>query len=87
MPDAAFYYLSMLGVRRRCAGRGLARPLVERVQALSRADPTSTGVFLETEAPANVAFYRHLGFELTGHVQVADELDSWGFFRPDEGTP
>lgn len=85
VPDRPSFYLSMLGVRRRCAGRGLARPLVERIQALSRADPTSTGVFLETEEPSNVDFYRHLGYRLTGHVEVGDGLESWGFFRPDEG--
>lgn len=83
VPAAPAFYLSMLGVRRRCAGRGLARPLVERVQELSRIDPDSTGVFLETEDPRNVDFYRHLGFRLTGHVAVADGLETWGFFRPD----
>lgn len=84
VPDPPCYYLSMLGVRARCAGRGLARPLIDRVQELSRADPTTTGVYLETEDPRNVGFYQHLGFELTGHVEIGDGLESWGFFRPDE---
>lgn len=84
VPDRPSFYLSMLGVRGRYAGRGLARPLVERVQEMSRADPGSTGVFLETEDRRNIDFYRHLGFQPTGHVTVGDGLESWGFFRPDE---
>ena len=84
-PDAPFFYLSMLGVRPEFSGRGLARALLEKVQALSRADPHSTGVFLETEDPSNVSFYEHCGYRLTGHVEIGRELESWGFFRPDEG--
>ena len=84
VPERPSFYLSMLGVRRRSAGRGLARPLVERVQDLSRSVPASTGVYLETEEPRNVDFYRHLGFRLTGHVVVGGGLETWGFFRPDE---
>lgn len=83
-PEAPHYYLSMLGVRRRFAGRGLARPLLEEVQALSLADPMSSGVALETEDPKNVAFYRHFGYQLVGHDRVGDGVESWGFFRPDE---
>jgi len=83
-PDRPHYYLSMLGVLERCAGRGLARPLLEAVHAISRADPASTGVALETEDPANVPFYEHFGYRLVGHQRVGDGVESWGFFRPDE---
>ena len=74
----------MLGVRPEFSGRGLARALLEEVQAVSRADPRSTGVFLETEDPRNVSFYEHCGYRLTGHARIGRELESWGFFRPDE---
>ena len=84
-PDAPFFYLSMLGVRPRFSGRGLAMALLEEVQALSRADSHSTGVFLETEDPRNVAFYEHCGYRLTGQVEIGRGLESWGFFRPDGG--
>jgi len=84
-PGAPFFYLSMLGVRPEFSGRGLARALLERVQALSLADLHSTGVFLETEDPANVSFYEHCGYQLTGHAEIGRGLESWGFFRPDEG--
>ena len=84
-PGAPFFYLSMLGVRPDFSGRGLAKALLERVQALSLADPRSTGVFLETEDPANVSFYEHCGYRLTGHAEIGGGLEAWGFFRPDEG--
>ena len=83
-PNAPFFYLSMLGVRPEFSGRGLARALLEEVQAVSRADPHSTGVFLETEHPRNLSFYEHCGYRLTGHARIGRELESWGFFRPDE---
>ena len=83
-PGGPFFYLSMLGVRPEFSGRGLAGALLERVQAVSRADPHSTGVFLETEDPRNVSFYEHSGYRLTGHARIGRGLESWGFFRPDE---
>ena len=64
--------------------RGLAKALLERVQALSRADPHSTGVFLETEDPRNVSFYEHCDYRLTGHAEIGRGLEAWGVFRPDE---
>ena len=84
-PDTTFFYLSMLGVLPGFSGRGLAGALLEEVQALSRADPHSTGVFLETEDPRNVSFYEHCGYRLTGHAEIGGGLESWGFFRPDAG--
>ena len=83
-PDRPHHYLSMLGVRRTFAGAGQARPLLEAVHALSLADPTSTGVALETETAANVPLYRHFGYELVGHARIDDTIESWGFFRPNE---
>lgn len=84
VPERPHHYLSMLGVRPRWAGRGLARPLLEAVQKLSREHPESTGVALETEDPANVAFYRHFGYRLVGQAKT-EGIESWGFFRPNDG--
>jgi GNAT superfamily N-acetyltransferase len=77
------HHLNMIGVRRSYAGRGLARPLLEAVHALSREDPGSRGVTLTTEDPRNVPLYRHFGYEIIGHARVTDALETWGFFRPD----
>ena len=83
--DAPHLHLNMIGVRRRAQGTGLARKLIERVHEMSRIDERSVGVTLTTEDPANVPLYRHLGYEIIGHAEVAPELRTWGFFRPDEG--
>lgn len=77
-------YLDMLGVMSAAQGMGLARLLLEEVQARSAANPASEGVFLTTENPVNVAFYERFGYEVIAHVRVSDTLETWGFFRPDD---
>jgi GNAT superfamily N-acetyltransferase len=76
-------HVNMLAVPPRFQGRGLGRALLERVHAMSREHPGSSGVTLTTESPANVAFYEHLGYRVVGHGQIAPGLETWGFFRPD----
>jgi ribosomal protein S18 acetylase RimI-like enzyme len=76
-------HLNMVGVRRAFRRQGLASLLVDEAQRVSRERPGSRGVTLTTEDPSNVPFYRHLGFELIGHARVSEELESWGFYRPD----
>lgn len=79
-------HLNMIGVRRSHAGRGLARVLLDRVHAMSEADPGSAGVSLTTENPKNVSLYRYFGYRLVGHRQAGD-LETWGFYRPDGAEP
>jgi GNAT superfamily N-acetyltransferase len=76
-------HVNMLGVPPRFQGRGLGRVLLERVHAMSREHPESRGVTLTTESVTNVAFYRHLGYQVVGHGPIAPGLETWGFFRPD----
>ena len=78
------YHVNMLGVLRSHAGRGLGGRLLRRVHEMSRLDPASTGVSLTTEDRRNVALYQHCGYEIVSHDRVADELETWGFFRPDD---
>ena len=85
LPGERHHHLNMLGVRRSCAGRGFARILLDAVHAIAAADPESSGVTLSTETPANVPFYQHFGYRLRGHVRVADDLETWVFFRPRAG--
>ena len=80
--SAPHHHLNMIGVRRSHAGRGWGRRLVDAVHDLAAADSGSAGVSLTTESPANVALYRHLGYQLLGHAPVADRLETWAFFRP-----
>jgi len=74
------HHLNMIGVRHSRHGDGLARPLLEAAIDLAN-DPNSAGLTLTTETPANVRLYQHFGFEVSGHVQIAPELETWGLFR------
>ena len=84
-PDRPHIHLNMIGVRDRGRGSGLARQLLDHVHGLSADDPSSTGVSLTTEDPANVSLYRHFGYEIIGHERLGPGLETWGFFRPDAG--
>lgn len=79
-------HVNMIGVAPPHRGRGLARVLLEYAHDISRGTPGSKGVSLTTEDARNVAFYRHMGYEVVGHGRVAPELETWGLFRPHE-TP
>jgi GNAT superfamily N-acetyltransferase len=76
-------HLNMIGVRPGLQGQGLGRRLIDRVHRLSVDDPTSRGVTLTTENPANVPIYEKLGYSIIGHARVAPGLETWGFYRPD----
>jgi len=76
------HHLNMIGVRRRYAGRGVARALLTAVHQMADDDPGSSGVSLTTEVAGNVSFYQHFGYRLVGHKAVAPGLESWGFYRP-----
>ncbi len=80
--QAPHHHLNMIGVLRSHAGRGFARQLLQAVHALSQADPNSCGVSLSTEDTRNLPLYQKFGYELLGHGRVADELETWAFFRP-----
>lgn len=77
-------HLSMIGVRRSHAGRGLGRRLMDAVHELARHHRGARGVSLTTEVEANVAFYRHFGYRVAGRVEIAPQLMSWGFFREND---
>lgn len=63
---------------------GALDPLRERTWALlgAAAHPTARGVSRTTETEANAAFYRALGFEVRGSVDVVPGLRSWVLHRP-----
>lgn len=80
------YHLNMIGVRRSHAGRGLARLLIDAVHGISQSDPASHGVTLTTEEPSNVSLYQHFGYEIVGHARIDAQLETWGFFRPNQNS-
>jgi ribosomal protein S18 acetylase RimI-like enzyme len=80
--DEPHVHLNLVGVRAAHRGRGLGKALVGAVVALAQDHPAARGVSLTTEAEANVAFYRALGFDVRGTVDVAPNLRSWVLYRP-----
>ncbi|MGH8960322.1 MAG: hypothetical protein ACRDWT_03815 [Jatrophihabitantaceae bacterium] len=49
---------------------------------LATASEAALGVHLETTNPANLALYRHLGFDTTGHVRLSgDGPQLWAMWR------
>lgn len=79
--DGEHHHLNMLGVRRAFRGRGLARPLLEAVLALSDQDPGSAGVDLTTEVAGNLPLYERFGFRVTAREEVSEFLTTWTMFR------
>ncbi len=81
-PGAPHYFLGMIGVIPREQGRGYAGRLLERLHAMSEADPASTGVSLSTEDPANVSYYERAGYRVLAEADVG-AIHTWCMFRPD----
>ncbi len=80
-PDEPHYFLGMIGVAPGHQGSGYGRILLEHIQAMSEADPVSTGVTLSTEDPSNVPYYERVGYHVTAEAHVG-EIHTWSMFRP-----
>ena len=80
-PSAPHHLLGMIGVHPEHRGKRYGGALMDAARELANSHPTSCGVYLHTEDPANVPFYQRFGYQLVGEVDV-DELHSWCFFLP-----
>ena len=80
-PQLPNYFLGAIGVHPEAQGKGYGRNLLDAVQALSEAHPTSTGVALSTEKAENVPMYEHCGYRVTAKTNL-DQVEVWGMFRP-----
>ena len=69
-PTHPVWFLATVGVRPDRQGRGLGRVVLE--PGLWAADVAGVPCYLETSLASNVAFYRRLGFEATGEVDLPD---------------
>jgi ribosomal protein S18 acetylase RimI-like enzyme len=63
-PPEPHWYLAFVGIKPDLQGRGLGAQLLAPV--FERADADGTLCYLETPFQATQAFYRRLGFEITG---------------------
>jgi ribosomal protein S18 acetylase RimI-like enzyme len=80
-PPGRYAYLNLLAVRPSVQRQGLGRRVLEPGFAAS--DTAGLGVHLETTNPANLAFYRSLGFDVTGETDLgAGGPRLWAMWRP-----
>jgi len=74
------WYTMLLGVAPEGQGRGLGRALLEPI--LTQATADGLPCYLETTQPANVSFYKHLGFRVVREmVEPTSKLQLWTFLR------
>jgi ribosomal protein S18 acetylase RimI-like enzyme len=68
-PKEPHWYLAVIGVEPERQGQGLGGQLLAEV--LDRLDATGVPAYLETSTEANVAWYRHHGFEVQQEARPA----------------
>ena len=84
-PSEPNYYLGIIGVHPDAQGQGYGRALLDAVQRLSEAHPTSTGVALDTELASNVRVYERCGYHVHATARLG-MLDIWFMFRPNRSV-
>ena len=67
-PTDGHFYLNTIGVDPEHRSQGLGPPLVERVLAV--ADEERVPCYLESSSAQNLSFYRRLGFEVKGEIEL-----------------
>jgi GNAT superfamily N-acetyltransferase len=79
--DPTFWYLGVLGVHPDWQRRGFGTAVLQPV--LAEADAVGIATWLETATEADVAFYRSLGYSVSGEVDVPDGGPHvWAMVRP-----
>lgn len=69
-PSEPHFYVLGLGVLPEFQGKGYGRALMQRLHQEAEAHGEAVGVGLDTDTEGNVSFYRHLGYEVTGAVDI-----------------
>ena len=86
MPDGQpFWYAHFVGVQPAEQRHGWGRAMMQH--GFARAAAADMPLYLETARPENVAFYRALGFEVTGEWNVPDGPHFWSLMRWPEIRP
>ena len=80
-PPAPHYYLGVIGVHPDMHGRGVGTQLLRSFCDLSRSDPLSRGVYLETAEESNLGFYERAGFAETGRGRLGGAT-LWCMYLP-----
>jgi GNAT superfamily N-acetyltransferase len=80
-PTEHHWYLQMVGTHPDWQRRGIGSQLINEGIEWARHD--GLGVYLETETVDNVAYYRHLGFDVRSEWDVAEGgPHMWGMWHP-----
>ncbi len=80
-PEEHHWYLQMVGTHPDWQRRGIGSTLIR--EGLTWAQRDGVGAYLETETIENVAYYRHLGFEVRTEWDVAaGGPHMWGMWHP-----
>ena len=79
-PETQHIYVAVLGVDPSKQGSGIGRALLEASLVTSQHHPQSRGLYLDTENPANVPFYKRMGYQIT-HQEEFDGVTIWFFHR------
>ena len=80
-PAEPHWYLQMVGTHPDWQRRGIGSALI--TEGLGWAARDGVGAYLETETAENVAYYRHLGFEVRTEWDVgAGGPHMWGMWHP-----
>jgi ribosomal protein S18 acetylase RimI-like enzyme len=84
-PRQPHWYVLVLGVHPDHQGKGLGGELLSQV--LQKADEDGVAVYLESNNPKNLDFYRKYGFEVTEEIiLVAGCPPIWGLLREPESN-
>lgn len=81
LADPGSLHVNLVGVAPSRRGLGLARRLLDHVHVAVAGGTDDRGVTLATEDPANLGLYRHLGYEVSGSVEVAAGITAWALRR------
>ncbi|MFT3722338.1 MAG: GNAT family N-acetyltransferase [Hyphomonadaceae bacterium] len=79
-PKEDHYYLGVIGVHPSLQGKGAGKALLDAFCQPSRADPKSSGVYLETASASSLEFYYRNGFELSGEGAL-DGAPLWCVYK------
>ena len=79
-PPEHHWYLQMIGTHPDWQRQGIGSRLIR--EGIERARTDGLGIYLETETIENVAYYRHLGFEVRTEWDIENGPHMWGMWHP-----
>ncbi len=80
-PAAPHLYLNVLGVEPTLQGRHFGVALLDWLRDQTALRPDLLGVYLETATEANVGYYSHVGYRVTGEIHPLG-VRMWQMLQP-----